>query len=664
MSRTRWAKRLTIIAALFVSMVGPAAAARHPAGRPAGPYADHVLALDMSPPGPGDYGDPPAELKPGDLPNRWTQTELPHLWRFDPHTAPATATLHTWYRLNLNRPTSAEPLYLYIPRWQTVGKIAIYADNRLIYAPRSGPFWNSFNLPVWAMLAPSGGTAPKEVLIQITSQAGWGGALSTIWVGDKSALSLRYGTRVILQNWIPVFSIELLIILGLFCLIVWIRERKATKYLLMFIITLIESAVCLQYQVGVDPLPISEDLAHRLALIGEVWAPALAFLLASEYLDVKTHMSRLFIGGFAVAVTLMECYIFVRPLSFIIFDTYIWLVILLFFVYSKILIWSAYAKKPNFVALVYCCATSLSLPCTFIDILMARRMISIEWIYLTPYTVVAQVLLFIFLISYAHASALNQALKAKVDLVRRLADREHELAATYTRLRQTEQQQVLFAERQRLMRDMHDGVGATLMGALAAMKRGGLDEATTTELLQECIDDLKLTIDSLEPVDTNLVLLLATVRYRLQSRFKQAGLVIFWSVEELPPLPSLSPDHALHVLRMIQEIFTNILKHARASQVHVVVAPAGTDLSILIEDNGVGFDLDLALAKAAGGGRRGLKNLTARAHALGGEITWRTGATGTAVELRLPIATDTVSLRPKAGFVVKDNSASFQTVRR
>ena len=52
-------------------------------------------------------------------------------------------------------------------------------------------------------------------------------------------------------------------------------------------------------------------------------------------------------------------------------------------------------------------------------------------------------------------------------------------------------------------------------------------------VLKGCIDDLKLAIDSLEPVDDNLLVLLATLRFRLGPRLESTGIKLLWQVENI-----------------------------------------------------------------------------------------------------------------------------------
>jgi signal transduction histidine kinase len=146
-------------------------------------------------------------------------------------------------------------------------------------------------------------------------------------------------------------------------------------------------------------------------------------------------------------------------------------------------------------------------------------------------------------------------------------------------LQAAERERTILNERQRLLRDLHDGVGASLISALKMIEHGrlSLDDAAT--VLRECLDELRLVVDSLEPLEHDLVTLLASLRYRLGGRLERAGIAIDWQMGEVPPLPWLDARAALEVLRILQELLSNILKHARATRVRISVnldAPPAT----------------------------------------------------------------------------------------
>ena len=180
------------------------------------------------------------------------------------------------------------------------------------------------------------------------------------------------------------------------------------------------------------------------------------------------------------------------------------------------------------------------------------------------------------------------------------------------------------------MREMHDGVGSSLMSALRSVEGGRADEVDVAQVLRESIDDLKISIDSLEPVDADLLALLAGLRYRLAPRLQNAGLALHWRVEDLPPLPWLDAQNALHVLRIVQEVLTNIVKHSGAQAITLRTAPAArggvAGVQVQVQDDGHPSTPPAPAARQPG--RKGLGNVQARAQALGAQVDWAPQAGG------------------------------------
>lgn len=224
------------------------------------------------------------------------------------------------------------------------------------------------------------------------------------------------------------------------------------------------------------------------------------------------------------------------------------------------------------------------------------------------------------------------------------AAREHietgfELEKLHRQLRAIEHQQTLAEERQRMVQDMHDGLGSSLVSALRVVEHGKLDEAEVAQVLKGCIDDLKLAIDSMEVVDADLLLLLATLRYRLEPRLKSSGIKLHWQVQALPALTWLDQRNALHILRILQEAFTNIIKHTHASEISVATYADAQHAYIIVTDNGAGFKLSEAPQKTS----KGLSNQRRRAEAIGATVSWDSGNTGTAFTLCLPIRRESIN---------------------
>ena len=146
---------------------------------------------------------------------------------------------------------------------------------------------------------------------------------------------------------------------------------------------------------------------------------------------------------------------------------------------------------------------------------------------------------------------------------------------------------------------------------------GGMSDAKVSQILKDCLDDLKLTIDSMEPVEADLLLLLAILRFRLEPRLEGSGTTLRWEVQELPTLVWLDPSSALNILRIIQESIANILRHTRTTEIRVSTALEAKGVRVNIADNGQGFDIEEALRKTSG---RGLQNQLRRAQAVEGTV--------------------------------------------
>jgi signal transduction histidine kinase len=214
---------------------------------------------------------------------------------------------------------------------------------------------------------------------------------------------------------------------------------------------------------------------------------------------------------------------------------------------------------------------------------------------------------------------LREAEGARGDLESRVREREQMLKRNYERLREGERLQATAAERQRIMQDMHDGLGTQLVSSLLLVERGALTQAQVAQVLRESIDDMRLAIDALAQGNSDLLAALGNLRYRMEPRFRAAGIELIWDARDMPEELNINPDHVLPMLRIVQESLTNALKHsnARAVSVALQVTQAGDEaplLNIRVTDNGKGI-----AGERVGG--RGLLNMRSRANRIGGTLT-------------------------------------------
>lgn len=235
-----------------------------------------------------------------------------------------------------------------------------------------------------------------------------------------------------------------------------------------------------------------------------------------------------------------------------------------------------------------------------------------------------------FVEALRESEALNRELEARV------REKHEELERNYARLALLERDRVVAAERARLTRDMHDGVGGQLVAALAMVEHGAFGGEEVAHVLRDAIDDLRLVIDSLDPGEADLPELLGLVRERLEPRLRRHGVQFSWKVEDIPRPAGFAPPQALSALRIVQESITNVMKHAAARVIEVRTGvvqddDAGRAAFVEVRDDGRGFP------PGAGPGR-GLRNMRQRAAELGGRLDIASGAGGTSVRLVLSLA--------------------------
>jgi signal transduction histidine kinase len=233
-----------------------------------------------------------------------------------------------------------------------------------------------------------------------------------------------------------------------------------------------------------------------------------------------------------------------------------------------------------------------------------------------------------------HFRAVTAVERAKLELEGRVAEKAREIEANYASVQEAEREKALARERQRIMADMHDGLGSSLVALLAAVQSGVAPLREVERRLHDALQELRLAVDALEPTDGDLNVILGSVRHRMRTAIESSGVRFHWQVGELPQLPSLTPKAVLAIQRIVLEALTNSLRHARATDVTVRTQVNGSSLQIGVSDDGVGFD------EASVTPGRGLENLRQRARGLGGSVQIRSSrGAGTDVTLRLPLDT-------------------------
>ncbi|SFP60229.1 Signal transduction histidine kinase [Geodermatophilus dictyosporus] len=217
-------------------------------------------------------------------------------------------------------------------------------------------------------------------------------------------------------------------------------------------------------------------------------------------------------------------------------------------------------------------------------------------------------------------------------------------ALELTRSLERERDRVLtatHAERDRIRRDLHDGLGPSLagigLGVQAVQTRlGERADPSTAALLQRVRDEVdgavgevRRIIDGLRPAPLDDVGFVAAVRRHADALAPTVPVRV--TAEPLPPLP---PEVETAAYRIAQEALTNVARHAGAHSAEVGLRARDGRLEVAVVDDGAGFGPEDGDPRPAG---VGLSSMRTRAAAVGGELTVTSGPGGTRVVAGLPL---------------------------
>lgn len=208
-------------------------------------------------------------------------------------------------------------------------------------------------------------------------------------------------------------------------------------------------------------------------------------------------------------------------------------------------------------------------------------------------------------------------------LARVIQSQKQEIEAAALALRQQERRSAVLEERQRLSRDMHDGIGGQLTSLLARVRSRGISPEQMEGELTSGLAELRLMVDSLDASDGPVADALAVLRSRVRTQTEARGMALDWTQSEDLDRIAADPTWVLNLNRLIQEAVTNAVRHSGGTRLGVEVRMEGEDrVAVVVRDDGAGFDRDRVRPG------RGLSNLAFRAAQMGGSVRFERDEAG------------------------------------
>jgi Signal transduction histidine kinase len=211
-------------------------------------------------------------------------------------------------------------------------------------------------------------------------------------------------------------------------------------------------------------------------------------------------------------------------------------------------------------------------------------------------------------------------------------------------------EEILENERHRLARELHDSVSQQLFAAMMMMSALN-EQAEKTEapepqrkqlamvstIINASQSEMRALLLHLRPVTLEGKSLKQGIEQLLRELQTKINIALKWEIEELA-IPSSIEDQ---LFRIVQELLSNTLRHAKASELEVYLNLIGQNILLRVIDDGVGFDTEQQQKKV---GSYGLRNIRERVLGTGGTlkiISFKNQ--GTSIEIKIPLLKETTN---------------------
>lgn len=517
-----------------------------------------------------------------------------------------------WYRLHWNQASADAPIGLLFD--YVCMADAVYVNGSLVYRDPHlvEPLSRSWIAPQFFFIdKPLLHVGENTLLVRLSGFAAYQPGLGTVQIGNNSALQAQYRSGMRWRYDVRLFNFAISAVLGALFGMLWLLRRRDTVYGWYALNTLFGAGYGWNY-VTASPWPFASTDAWQAFIIGLFVASTCSFtLFLLRFCERRWPRTEATLGLVSLAT-----------FAYALLDPHrmgpwrdLWVVptILFYYIALAVFLWHAARTRRIEVRVLGVCLL-LPLLVSLHDLALYFELIhgdNYVGALTSPLTLIGMAFAVAsrFSVAMRRVEGFNVELKHEVDVATtRLGDtlaREYTLALTNTRI----------GERLNLVRDLHDGFGGSLLGAIATLEQSPPSPETTRSIatLKELRDDLRLVIDTTtHEQDTDLAGLLAPLRHRWSQRLEVAGIDSFWRFDGLDDC-RLGAARSLDLLRFLQEALTNVLKHSGARRVDLLVRHEHGQLHAEVRDDGRGFD-----PASHGSHGAGLASLRSRAARLGG----------------------------------------------
>lgn len=235
----------------------------------------------------------------------------------------------------------------------------------------------------------------------------------------------------------------------------------------------------------------------------------------------------------------------------------------------------------------------------------------------------------------------HEALEIRVqERTAELSAANHSLRTLSNRLMQVQEE-----ERSRLARDLHDEVGQLLTALkidLQDIQHGEIGEARVSsltdslELVDRLLTQVRTLALDLRPSLLDDLGLVSALRWYANRQARRNGWTLSFSVEGMDG--RIQAPIEVSCFRVVQEALTNIAKYSHAKTIDLALCRQDEEVRLVIQDDGIGFDVIRARRRAQSGESIGLLGMEERVRLAGGSLVISSApGEGARLELRFPL---------------------------
>ena len=187
-------------------------------------------------------------------------------------------------------------------------------------------------------------------------------------------------------------------------------------------------------------------------------------------------------------------------------------------------------------------------------------------------------------------------------------------------------------ERKRIARDLHDGVGQSLLLIIKKMDNNSEMTLENQKMISQTLEEVRSISRDLHPFQLDKFGLTATITDMIGKIEETTEIFITQEIDNIDKV--LDAKDEIHLFRTIQEAWNNIVKHSEAIAAKMSIANKENNIEVSIQDNGKGFDLELAVATSKS---LGIRTMHERISSIGGQLKIEKGEkNGTHITITIP----------------------------